>query len=174
MRIVSTSVLVLLLGCPVAAAPAEKMYYAGEARLSSEAGQSLGSQVILLEKTHDRDNSLIVERAIVVKPDRSVEEYTMTMKVSGGSFTLKDDRNTVQGSGTLAGPAWNWTYFKATYQSGNGVRIEDENYMADPSVLVARKRISDPDGKVLTYMDVTLKSVTPRTFEILAASLLKK
>jgi hypothetical protein len=98
----------------------------------------------------------------------------MTMKVTGAAFTIADERKTIDGSGTLFGPAWRWTYFKASYRSANGAVIEDENYMTDPGVLVARKKISGPDGKVLTYMDVTLKAITPPAFEILAANLLKK
>jgi hypothetical protein len=39
---------------------------------------------------------------------------------------------------------------------------------------VARKKVLGPDGKVLMYMDVMMKSITPRTFEILAAALVKK
>src|SRR5688500_5389217 len=128
----------LLVGALLAIAPAcraaetEKLYYVGEAKLSGPAGQSYGSQVILLEKVHDPDRSVIVERAIVAKPERSVEEYTMTMKVTGDSFTIADERKTIDGSGTLFGPAWRWTYFKATYRSANGAVIEDENYMTDP------------------------------------------
>jgi hypothetical protein len=46
--------------------------------------------------------------------------------------------------------------------------------MTDPSVLVARKKISGPDGKTIGFMEGTAKAITPQTFEILAASLLKK
>ncbi|MBV9467737.1 MAG: hypothetical protein JO316_10405 [Abitibacteriaceae bacterium] len=156
------------------ATPVEKMYYVGEAKLSSPAGQSFGSQAFLLEKTHDPDHRLIVERAIVVKPDGAVDEFTMNLQVQGDAFTIKDTKATVQGTGTLFGPAWHWTYFKAIYKSTNGAQIEDENYMTDPEVLVARKKISGPDAKVLMYMDITLKATTPKTFELLASALLKK
>jgi hypothetical protein len=152
----------------------EKMYYLGEAVLTSATGEPRGSHVILMEKTHDPDHHLIVERAIVVKADKRADEYTMNMTVSDNAFTLKDTANTVTGSGTLFGPAWRWTYFHATYQSRSGVKIEDENFMADPSVCVGRKKISSPDGKVVSVMDVTLKSITPKTFEMLSAALVKK
>lgn len=164
----------VLLAYPAWAAPVEKMYYVGEAKLSSPSGQSFGSQAFLLEKTHDPDHNLIVERAIVVKPDQSVDEFTMNLQVQGDSFTIKDSKDTISGTGTLFGPAWRWTYFKATYKSINGAQIEDENYMTDPEILMARKKISGPDTKVQMYMDIALKAITPQTFEILAASLLKK
>jgi hypothetical protein len=156
------------------AAEPEKFFYLGEVKLSSPDGKPIGSQVILLEKTHDPDNSRMVEAAIVVKPDGKVEEHVMRVAVTGNTFTLKDDANTVEGKGVLSGAAWHWTYFKANYKSNNGVEIEDENFMADDSVITARKKVSGPDGKTLMFMDMSLKSITPKTFEILRAGLVKK
>src|SRR5215510_5604352 len=156
------------------AAEVEKWYYVGEAKLSEASGKVYGSQVILLEKTLDPDNSVFVERAIVVKPDGNPEEFTMIHKVSGNTFTLTDTKGTMSGSGTLFGAAWKWTYFKGTFESTNRVRIEDENFLTDPSVIVARKKISAPDGKVIGFMDGTAKSITPQTFTILSSALLKK
>ena len=155
------------------AAPIEKLYYVGESKLSDPSGKPYTTQVILLEKVLDPDNSQFVERAIVVKADRSAEEFTMIHKVSGNKFTLEDPKGKVTGSGTLFGAAWKWTYFKGTFEATNGARIEDEDFMADPSVLVARKKISSPDGKIIGFMDGTLKAITPQTFEILAGCLLK-
>jgi hypothetical protein len=152
----------------------EKTYFLGEVKLSSADGKPMGSQVLLVEKTQDPEKNLIVDRAIVVQPDGIAEEHTMNMTVQGNSFTLKDTANTVTGAGDFFGPAWQWTYWKGSFQSSNGVRIEDENFLADPGVVVARKRIIGPDGKVLMYQDVTVKQITPRTFEILSAALLKR
>jgi hypothetical protein len=115
-----------------------------------------------------------VERAIVVKPEGNADEFTMTHEVTGNTFIVNDTKGTITGSGTLFEPEWKWTYFKATYQSTNGARIDDDNFMADPNVIAARKRISAAEGKVIGFMDITLKSITPRTFTILASSLLKK
>lgn len=161
-------------GNPLWAAEPEKFYYVGEAKLTSAEGQPYGSQVILFEKTHDPDKSLMVESAVVVHPDGKVEEHTMRVIVKGNTFTLSDDAKTIEGAGTLAGPAWKWTYFKAIYKSTTGVQIEDENFMADSSVITARKKISTPDGKVLMFMDMSLKGITPKTYEILRAGLVKK
>jgi hypothetical protein len=156
-------------------APPDKMYYLGEAKLSSADGKPMGSQVFLVEKIHDRDNARIVEKAIVVHPDGKVEEWTARMVVKDdNTFTLADDSGKTEGGGKLFGPAWKWTYFKATFKASNGVEIEDENFMADESAATARKKISLPDGKVIMYMDMTLKGVTPETFRILRAGLMKK
>jgi hypothetical protein len=155
-------------------ADVEKLYYVGEAKLSDPSGKPFTTQVILLEKTLDPDNNIFVERAIQVKPDGKAEEFIMNHRVKGNTFTLDDAKGTVKGSGTLHGPAWKWTYFKGTFEANNGARIEDENFLTDPSVLVARKKISGPDGKTIGFMDITLKSITPQTFSILSAGLLKK
>jgi len=157
------------------AAPVEKLYYVGEVKLSSATGQAIGSQAILVEKTHDRDKATITERAVVVHADGKVEEWTMRLLVKDdNTFTLADDAKAVEGGGKLFGPAWKWTYFKGTFRSKNGVQIEDENFMADDSVGTARKKLTGPDGKVLMYMDMSLKGITPKTFEILRAGLMKR
>jgi hypothetical protein len=157
------------------AAPPEKMYYLGEVKLSSATGQPLGSQVILLEKVHDRDSATIIERALVVQADGKVEERTMRLAVKDdNTFTLTDDAGTVEGDGKLFGPAWKWTYFKGTFLAKNGVRIDDEDFMSDDSTITARKKLTGPDDKVIMYMETTGKAITPRTFEILRAGLMKK
>ncbi|MGI9113890.1 MAG: hypothetical protein ACR2FX_02460 [Chthoniobacterales bacterium] len=155
------------------AANLEDLYYAGEARLSGEGGQPYGSQVILLHKTSDPQKSLIIERALVVKPDRSVDDYTMNLQVKGDAFTVSDAKNTIEGGGQLFGPAWHWSYFRGTYKSTTGAQIEDENYLSDPAVLVARKKITQP-GKGVVYMDIVLHAITAPTFEVFEKALLKK
>jgi hypothetical protein len=42
------------------------------------------------------------------------------------------------------------------------------------SVITARKKVTGPDGRVIMFMDMSLKGITPKTFEILAAGLTKK
>ena len=167
-------ILLLLSACVCKGQDPEKFYYVGEAKLSSPTGEPRGSQAFLLEKVHDPDHQLIIERAIVVKADKTVEQYTMNLTVHDNAFDLKDTANTVAGTGTLFGPAWHWTYFRATYQMNNGVKIEDENFLADPAVCVGRKKITAPDGKVVLFMDITLNRITPGAFELLAGALLKK
>jgi hypothetical protein len=175
MRKAIALVAVVLVPMGALAVPPEKLYYLGEVKLSAPTGQSMGSQVILLEKTLDRDQAMIIERAIVVKADGNSEEWTMRMAVKeDNTFTLTDDAKKVEGTGKLFGPAWKWTYFKGTFKAANGIQIEDENFMADDSVGSARKKVTGPDGRIYMYMDMSLKGVTPKTFEILRAGLMKK
>jgi hypothetical protein len=175
MRTAIALVVIVMIPASARAAPPEKFYYLGEAKLSSATGQSMGTQVILLEKIHDRDNSTIIERAVVVEPGGKAEERTMRLVVKDDdTFTLTDEARTVEGNGKLFGPAWKWTYFKGSYKARNGVRIDDENFMADDSVCTARKTVTGPDNKVIMHMDMNLKSITPKTFEILKAGLMAK
>jgi hypothetical protein len=175
MRTILSLIVAVLVPGWVLAAPPEKMYYLGEVKLSSADGKPMGSQVMLVEKIHDRDKSMILERAMVVHSDGKVEEWAMRMTVKeDDTFTLTDDAKTVEGSGKLFGPAWKWTYFKGTFKAKNGVTIEDENFMADPSVGTARKKVIAPGGKVVMFMDMNLKAITPKTFAVLRAGLVKK
>lgn len=175
MRMLVACVLAVTLPAPLFASPPEKHYYQGEVKLSSADGKPMGSQVILIEKTFDRDNSTITERAIVLKPQARAEEQIMTFSVKDdNTFTLTDAAKTVEGTGKFFGPAWRWTYFKGTFKHKSGVIIEDENFMADPSIITARHKVSQPNGRVIMYMDESISSISPTTFEILAAALLKK
>ncbi|HZY90924.1 MAG TPA: hypothetical protein VFE78_39235, partial [Gemmataceae bacterium] len=74
MRTAIALALVVLAPAWALAAPPTKLYYVGEVKLSSATGKPMGSQAILVEKTHDRDKATIIERAIVVHPDGKVEE----------------------------------------------------------------------------------------------------
>ena len=173
-KIISLVVIVLAPSLALAESPV-KLYYVGEAKLSSADGKAMGSQVYLLEKTLDRDKATITERALIVREDGKAEEWTLRFAVKeDGAFTLTEDSKRAEGSGKLFGPAWKWTYFKATYKSTNDIEIEDENFIADDSFGTARQKLTGPDKKVLMYMDISLKSVTPKTYEILRAGLLKK
>ena len=175
MRLLVTISFVVLLPLGVVAAPPEKLYYVGEVKVSAASGKSMGSQAILLEKIQDRDKAMITERAIVVKADGKVDEQTMVLTVKDdNTFRLADAAKTVEGTGALFGPAWKWTYFKGTFKHKSGIVIDDENFMADDSVITARKKVSAPDGKVIMYMDMSLKGIAPTTFEILVNGLTKR
>ena len=175
MRTAIALVVIVLATAPALADPPIKLYYVGEAKLSSADGKPLGSQVYLLEKTLDRDKATITERPVIVREDGKAEEWTLRFAVKDdGTFTLNEDSKRAEGSGKLFGPAWKWTYFKATYKSTSGIQVEDENFLADESFGTARQKLTGPDGKVLMYMDISLKSITPKTYEILRAGLLKK
>ena len=175
MRTAISLVVIAFVSALARADPPVKLYYVGEAKVSSADGKPLGSQVYLLEKTLDRDKATITERAVIVREDGNAQEWTLRFAVKeDGTFTLTEDSKRAEGSGKLFGPAWKWTYFKATYKSANGVQVEDENFLADESFGTARQKLTGPDNKVFMYMDISLKGITPKTYEILRAGLMKK
>src|SRR6266850_751632 len=175
MRMAISLVIIVLAPALALADPPVKLHYVGEAKISSADGKPMGSQVYLLEKTLDRDKATITERALIVQEDGKVQEWTLRFAVKeDNTFTLTEDSKKAEGSGKLFGPAWKWTYFKATYKSTNGIQVEDENFMADESFGTARQKLTRPDGKVIMYMDISFRSITPKTYEILRAGLMKK
>jgi hypothetical protein len=173
-RCVVVAVLVLTAALQCCQADEVKTYFIGEAKLSTESGKPIASQALLLEKIEDREKSLMVESAIVVDAAGHAEKRTMNLKVDGDHFTLQDDTGSINGKGDLFGVPWQWTYWRGNFDAPNGVHIQDENFIADPTIAVARKKITGKDGKVLMYMDVTVKSITAETYHILAGALLKK
>ena len=59
----------VLIPVPALADPPLKLYYVGEAKVSSADGKPMGSQVYLLEKTIDRDKAMFTERPLIVQED---------------------------------------------------------------------------------------------------------
>ena len=164
----------LLVAASARATEPQVRYYVGEAKRSSDDGKSLGSEVFLAKRTVDRDQSTITEQPIIVDENGKVTEWTIRFTVKeDGTFTIEDDTKRMKGTGKLFGPAWKWTYFKATYKVGDEVEIQDENFLSDESCGSARQRFTWK-GKGTSYRDLTLKEITPKTYEILRAGLMKK
>jgi hypothetical protein len=127
------SIVVLFAQTGLTAEP-ESTYFVGEVKLSDSTGKSMGSQAVLVSRVYERDKNLIVDRAIVVQADGTVNDYPMNLSVNGDKFTIDDPNKAVEGSGTLFGPAWHWTYLKGTYKATNGAVIDDEDFLAAPDV----------------------------------------
>ncbi len=149
-------------------------YYLGEETITNAAGKELGRNPLLVEKVTEPEKGLITETAIEVKGPDCVQKYSSYLTVEGNKFSLKDSTGTVTGKGEFSGEPWAWTYFKATFESTLGFQIEDENFMSDPHVLVARKKITRTiTGELLFYMDATVKEISASLFKGLSAPLLK-
>src|SRR5882724_3852049 len=109
MRMAISLVIIVLAPALALADPPVKLYYVGEAKISSADGKPMGSQVYLLEKTLDRDKATITERALIVQEDGKVQEWTLRFAVKeDNTFTLTEDAKKAEGSGKLFGPAWKW------------------------------------------------------------------
>jgi hypothetical protein len=160
------------LACSAATAhETQHTYFMGESKFSAPDGTPMFTGLIIVEKTMSPGEQLIVERAIEVQNGKPTYEYTMNMKVSGSSFTLADSAHTVTGKGELHGTPWHWTYFKGTFKTSTGIKIDDENFMSDPAVVVARKKISKEDGTLLMVEDACLHSISEESFKLLEKGL---
>lgn len=146
----------------------------GEQKTSAPDGTLMSTSVLFLEKTVTQAESRMSERVVEVDPDKKVKDFTVYMNVSGSKFTLEDSTHVVTGAGNLFGTPWDWSYFKGTWTvTSNGTKIEDEDFMSDPTVLVSRKRIYKADGTLVMFADASLHKISETTFKLLAASLLR-
>jgi hypothetical protein len=174
MRTAISVLVVFLVAASALATEPVVRYYVAEAKFSSADGKPLASEVFVLKRVVDRDKSAIIEQPIIVDQKGKAVEWTLRFAVKeDGTFTLTEDSKRVEGKGKFFGPAWKWTYFKATYKTTEGIEIEDENFLLDESLGVARQKVMGKDKKVLMYRDLAGKEITPRTYEILRAGLLK-
>jgi len=162
-----TAILLTAILCPVrslyAGEGAQHFYYLGTETLSGPDGIAYSVFPILVEKVHNPVKSEIIERAIEIKPG-GVTDYLVRLVVQGSEFTASNEQKTISGCGKLVGLPWQWTYLKATFQSTTGHRIDDENFMSDPKVLVARKVVYDGRGKIVQYIDVTVTAIEETLF----------
>jgi hypothetical protein len=166
---------VLLITASALATEPVVRYYVAEAKVSSADGKPLASEVFVLKRIVDHDKSTIIEQPIIVDEKGKAVEWTIRFAVKeDGTFTLTEDSRRVEGRGKLFGPAWKWTYFKATYKATDGVEIEDENFLLDESLGVGRQKVIGKDKKVVMYRDIAGKEITPKTYEILRAGLMKR
>jgi hypothetical protein len=169
--------LVLFVRIASSAEPPQKFYLLGDEKFTTAKGEPIPSlsTALLIEKTLDAAAGTFTERAVQVSPSKKqVIDVTMTLTVKGQNFTIKDNLGTMTGNGTLQGPAWAWTFLSGDYViAANGMKIHDEDYMADQNNIAYRKTYYSPaDGKtVVMYSDASLKSITKETFDILVQAL---
>jgi hypothetical protein len=155
----------------------QKFYLLGDEKFTTAKGEPIPSQstALFIEKTLDAASGTFTERAIQVNPSKmQVTDVTMTLTVKGQNFTIKDSLGTLTGTGTLQGPAWAWTFLSADYViTANGMKIHDEDYMADQNNIAYRKTYYSPaDGKTeVMHSDALLKSISKETFDILVQAL---
>ena len=153
-----------------AAAPGST-YYLGEQTLSDPQGKTLSVEALFVERREDRAAGLIVERARAVQPKKCLDDHTATLHVTGNHFTMTEDTGTTTGRGDFFGPAWQWHSFRATFTHSSGVRIEDVNYMMDPSVLVAHKTIYAANGKEILQMHDSVHQISEALYRSLTSAL---
>ena len=164
--------LMFVLQANFSAAAATTTYYMGD-YLQTSPGGTTQKSLMFLQKTYDPDRGLAIERGIQVNADDSVSDSTITFTITGNNFTVSDTSGKMNGKGTFTGTPWGWTFFKATYNFPSlNLRVDDENTLADPSVVTGRKTVY-VNGQIVQVIDTTLKQITESSFQLLTGPIIK-
>lgn len=160
-------------------APAAKVaYYLGESKVRDADGKSLGNLVALVRRELRPAESRIVETTLLVssRPGEPIQEYVAvsTVDAGGGAFTLKEQKGTFSGDGTLAGPAWAWTSWTSTAALGpGGDRVRTRAQLTERGMAVDKARLA-PNGAVLVTFTEDHAAIDGATYELLRAKLLPR
>ena len=116
---------------------------------SSGAGQRVRT---LVRRTMDPDAHQIVED--VVHGDAgAVTAFHVVMAVTDATFTIRETAGGVTGTGTLTGPAWQWTSWSSTSQrTADGLEIESRHELT-PTGRTAHKQVRKAGAVVATLVD---------------------
>jgi hypothetical protein len=158
------------------APPAEQVSYLfGEVRMSSPAGQPIGTSLSLVRRTLKPSENRIVEVVAAIEAGKPVREFTTVFDITGSKFVLKDDEGTFAGTGVLAGKPWEWTgwTYEVEFTGARKGRMKGDDALG-PSGLSVRKSFATPDGTVRMLFDEDLKPISKTAYEILRGKLLSE
>lgn len=158
----------LVSGAPALAAAGEvEEYFYGQARIITLAAplQADRTPMLLLKKATLPAQGLIVETATTVDDHGKMKDHVVSLKVDGNRLTITAADDSIDGTGSLSGPAWNWNLLQFSMTTRRGkVRIEDVNYRT-PDRLIARKVISLPDGRPFMLWDVEARQISRAEYD---------
>ncbi|MEO0790818.1 MAG: hypothetical protein AAFY36_19290 [Bacteroidota bacterium] len=153
----------------------DTLLYMGQVIESNAEGLVNSKSLLLLEKIHLPEESKVMERATFINTEGLVTTYpSIIISVSpDNSFTAESADGMVSGQGHFFGQPWSWTYFFAEFTSPNGVRIEDENFFSNTSVLTARKTIFLPGGEIHSIMEISARRIERFEYDTLSKAINK-
>lgn len=140
--------------------------YRGLSRVAPAGGQLVGTIDLLLKRTVDPGQSMIIEQ-MVQKSSKQGEkptEYTTSMKVAGNHFTAVESTLDIKSEGELIGEPWKWNAWtsRATLTDGSSI---DSSFTRDASGLKADKQVFGPLGVLRVTLNETYAPITAETFE---------
>jgi hypothetical protein len=162
-----------------AMASAQIADYGGEVRLISLSTGQSSKQKLVMTRTVDPSESLIIEDACIQSPGQPAQRSPTYILISGDTATLSDSpppatSKTFTGTGALYGKAWSWNYLKYTIHfplSNGSLRIEDDNFIT-PTQFIARKQLfftptgGPPQSETPVQLwDAELHPLTPQEFQ---------
>src|SRR5262249_19990228 len=137
-------------------------------------GKPLGNLVVLLRRETKPTESQVVETTLMIssRPGEPIQEYVATSTVNGASLTLKEQKGSFSGTGTLAGPAWAWTSWTTTTTVGGGSLRS--RFQVTERGLAGDKALLAPNGAIRVTFTEDYAAIDGGTYELLRAKLLPR
>jgi hypothetical protein len=160
-----------------ATAPAGSVaYYLGESTVRDADGKALGNLVALTKRELRPSESRIVETSLLIssRPGEPIQEYVTVSSVTGASFTLREQKGTFSGEGTLTGRPWAWSAWTSTANLGpRGGTLRTRSQVTERGLAVDKARLG-PNGAVLVTFTEDHAAIDGATYELLRAKMLPK
>ena len=160
-----------------APAPAGKVaYYLGESVVRNADGKAMGNLVALTKRELRPAESRIVETTLLVssRPGEPIQEYVTVSNVSGATFTLKEQKGTFSGEGTLAGRPWAWTSWTSTANLGpRSGSLRTKSQVTERGLAVDKARLGANGAVLVTYTE-DHAAIDGATYELLRAKMLPR
>jgi hypothetical protein len=149
-------------------------YYLGESAVRDADGKPLGNLVVLFKRETRPSESRIVETTALIssRPGEPIQEYVATSTVNGTTLSLKEQKGTFSGDGTLAGPAWAWTSWTTNTTLGGGTLRS--RFQVTERGLAADKALLAPNGAIRVTFSEDYAAIDGGTYELLRDKLLPK
>jgi hypothetical protein len=151
-------------------------YYLGESVARDADGKALGNLVALTKRELRPGESRIIETSLLIssRPGEPIQEYVTVSSVNGASFTLKEQKGTFSGEGTLTGRPWAWTSWTSTANLGpQGGTLRTKSQVTERGLAVDKARLA-ANGAVLVTFTEDHASIDGATYELLRAKMLPK
>lgn len=145
--------------------------YLTEATMTLPNGRPAGTSVSVVKRTLNPAKNEIEERVISLRGDEPAQEFVTTLTIDGSK--VKISMQGMEGTGTLKGPAWNWSEMRFTMKMDQPkMTIEGVDHFAAHG-MSAEKTVRGADGKVQVNIKERGTEITEATFAQLRSRLVK-
>jgi hypothetical protein len=142
-------------------------YYCGNAEILMVEDNEKKTQQVLLAKTYDPQNSLLIEVACLKEEAKLAELSPVYMKVTESAVVISDNKNfapgALTGTGSLYGNNWDWNYLKFSMKWGPDIEIKDVNFVTEDKLIAVKKMFNQ--GKLLMLWGAEAANITITEFK---------
>jgi hypothetical protein len=140
---------------PDFSASAQAEHFYGHGAITGPHGEDYGHYEVLAKRILDVERSQIIE--LVVDTSRGhPEDYVVTNRVTGSTYTFADPDGAFTGTGKLSGEPWNWDSWTATFKMAKDGSTVDIHDMKTSEGVRAEKKVVSSDGKLVVNITETL------------------